>query len=73
MSYYFEKQTFPTLRAFKAAFPAYANYEAFLKDGATSIAEMEKRIREKQDAGRRAAVAAARRKPFTFKSKGARR
>lgn len=72
MSYQFEGQTFPTLKAFRTAFPAYANYEAFLKDGAGSIAEMEQRIREKQAAGRKASLAASRRNTYTI-NKGARR
>ena len=72
MSYQFEGQTFPTLKAFRAAFPAYGNYEAFLKDGASTVAEMERRIREKQAAGRKASQSAARRNTYTI-NKGARR
>lgn len=72
MSYEFEGKTFPTLKAFRDAYPAYGNYEAFLKDGATTLAEMERRIREKQAAGRQAARAASRRNLYTI-NKGPRR
>ena len=72
MSLEFEGQTFPTLKAFRAAFPAYANYETFLRDGASTVAEMERRIREKQAAGREAARAASRRNLYTI-NKGTRR
>lgn len=74
MSILFEGQTFATLRAFQLAFPAYANYGAFLKDGVSTIPEMEKRVAAKQAAGKKAAAAASRRgTPFTFNRKGQRR
>lgn len=60
----FADQTFATVADWKRAFPVYASYPEFLRDGATTVMEMEKRIGERHAKARAASNKAARNGAF---------
>lgn len=49
MSYSFEGQTFSTLADFQRAFPVYRTYTDLIKKGVSTVIEMEKEIKQRQD------------------------
>ncbi|MEN5117479.1 hypothetical protein ABE488_09120 [Luteimonas sp. TWI662] len=63
MSYLFEGREFRTLQDIGEAFPAYRSRGCteLIRDGATTIAALERRIAERDDAARRSVRAHARR------------
>lgn len=68
--YEFEGQQFATLGAFRRAFPAYARHSQRLKDGVTTILEMEKRIAAANAVARAKSLAGSRSTPaYTFSRK----
>lgn len=60
MIYHFEGRDFATQKEFGLAFPAYRTYDHLLKDGISTVMEMEKAIHAKQSAGMAARLKAAR-------------
>lgn len=68
--YEFEGQTFPTLAAFKAAFPAYARHAHRVREGVSTVLEMEKQIAAANGIARARSLAGARSTPaYTFSRK----
>ncbi len=68
--YEFEGQQFATLGAFQRAFPAYARHAQRLKEGVTTILEMEKRIAAANAVARAKSLAGSRSAPsYTFSPK----
>ncbi|MBD9376179.1 hypothetical protein [Pseudoxanthomonas sp. PXM04] len=68
--YEFEGQRFASLGAFQRAFPAYGRHTAWLKEGVTTIMEMEKRIAAANAVARAKSLAGSRSTPaYTFSRK----
>jgi hypothetical protein len=68
MSYQFEGKTYPTIAAWKAEFPAYANYSDFLRAGADTVRKMEDKIAARRSEARLRSLQGSRRSGLSSSS-----
>ena len=70
MAVQFEGRTFPTLKAWKDEYPAYARFADRLRAGAATVVDMEREIAAAKARARAASIAGARKAaPYTFSKK----